>query len=414
MKKIFLLLLALCNISIPMQAQNTKIKDKLTRKNLEFADKQLHFLLKEIDATHAAGNTTPEEFPMPRNIEADGSLRLVKARDWTSGFFPGVLWYMYEMKNDDFWKKEATKYTAYLEKMKTYKGTHDLGFVMYCSYGNGLRLANIPGYKEILLETARSLITRYDPKVGCIRSWDHNSDKWQYPVIIDNMMNLELLFWASRVSGDHTFKEIAVSHADNTMKNHFRADYSSYHVVDYNVKGDGKAIQFHTHQGYAHESAWARGQAWGLYGYVLCYRETGDIKYLNQAEHIAHFILTNKNMPKDLVPYWDFNAPNIPNEPRDVSAAAITASALYELSTVSKDKGAYYKANADKIMTSISEKYRSKLYDMHGFLTTSSTGHLPHNSEINVPIIYADYYFVEALVRKERLAKGRPVVPPLK
>ena len=195
------------------------------------------------------------------------------------------------------------------------------------------------------------------------------------------------------------------------MANHFRPDNSSFHVVDYDAAGDGKAVQFNTHQGYADSSAWGRGQAWGLYGFTMCYRETQDPKYLEQAEKIAAFILNNTNLPEDGVFYWDFDAPGIPNEPRDVSASAIAASALYELSTMSADKGATYLAAADKIVTSISEKYKNALGTCHGFLTHSSVGHLPGNSEISVPLNYADYYFIEALVRKERLAKGEPVVP---
>lgn len=410
--KLKLMMAALCVGSVAL-AQPPVLKDKLVRENIGFADKQLRHAFVEIDAAHKAKNTTPQQRPVPRNIEEDGSLRMVSAGDWTSGFFPGVLWYMYEETGSDFWKGEAIKYTNYLEGQKTNKGTHDIGFMMYCSFGNGQRLAEVPGYREVLLESARSLSTRFNPKVGAILSWNP-TDVWQFPVIIDNMMNLELLFWASRVSGDKTFRDIAVTHANTTMANHFRPDYSSYHVVDYDLVGDGKAIQHHTHQGYAHETAWARGQAWGLYGFTVCYRETGDPKYLALAENIANFIFTHKNMPKDLIPYWDHDAPNIPNEPRDVSAAAIAASALYEMSTMSSDKGAQYKKWADQIVTNISKKYRGQLNGNRGFLTTSSTGHWPKRTEINVPINYADYYYMESLVRKERLAEGKPVVPAIK
>lgn len=414
MQKNYLLLLVIVFVGCTSQSSPGKIKDALVRDNLAFAEQQLRFAFEAIDAAHQINGTTPEERPSPRNIEPDGSLRLVRARDWTSGFFPGNLWYMYELTNDDYWKTAAIKHTGYLESLKSYKGTHDLGFMMYCSYGNGLRLSDVPGYQDILLETAESLISRYNPLVGCIRSWDHNGDKWQFPVIIDNMMNLELLFWASKVSGDPKYRDIAVTHANTTMQNHFRPDYSSFHVVDYDAAGDGKAIQFHTHQGYSHESAWARGQAWGLYGYTLCFRETGDKRYLEQAEAIANFILAHPNLPEDKVPYWDFDAPDIPNAPRDVSAGTITASALYELSTMGTDKSDYYREMADRIIESVSKKYRAGLHEQHGFLTVSSTGHLPHGSEINVPIIYADYYFIESLVRRERLANGTSVVPEVR
>ena len=275
------------------------------------------------------------------------------------------------------------------------------GFMLYCSYGNGYRMEQSDKYKQVLLEGANSLASRFNPVVGCIRSWDHNGDKWQYPVIIDNMMNLEFLFWATKASGDSTFYKIAVTHADNTMKYHFRKDYSSYHVIDYDTI-TGNVRNKHTHQGYAHESAWARGQAWGLYGYTMCFRETGDRRYLNQAEQIASFIFHHPNLPSDLIPYWDYNDPETPASPRDVSAATITASALYELSAYS-DKGGQYKKWADTIMENLTESYRVPLNQMHGFLLHSSTGHKPAGTEIDVPIVYADYYFLEALLRKKNL-----------
>lgn len=408
-KNNYLLLLMFTMIGCASQSPFTEIKDEVVKENLIFADQQLRFAFEAIEAAHKASNTTPEEFPSPRNIEPDGSLRLVRPRDWTSGFFPGTLWYMYELTKEDYWKNEAMKYTGYLESLKSYKGIHDLGFMMYCSYGNGLRIADAPRYQDILLETAESLISRYHPLVGCIRSWDFGH--WQYPVIIDNMMNLELLFWASRASGDQKYRDIAVSHANTTLKNHFRPDYSTFHVVDYDAAGDGKAFQFQTHQGYSHESAWARGQAWALYGFTMCHRETNDKKYLAQAEAIARFILEHENLPEDMVPYWDFDAPGIPNEPRDVSAATIMASALYELSAMSLDQGGYYRKAADTIVENVTKHYRAILHEQQGFLTVSSTGHFPNGSEINVPIVYADYYFIESLVRRERLSEGKAVVP---
>ena len=405
-----LLILSLCLAACTAQkSPNASITDQTVRDNFEFADQQIRILLAETEAMLDTVTITEKTRVEPRTVKADGSLSLIAPRDWTSGFFPGTMWYLYEKSGDPFWKEKAIKFTNYLEPIKTYTGTHDLGFMINCSFGNGLRLADVPGYQDIMLEAARSLITRFNPTVGCIRSWDHG--KWQFPVIIDNMMNLELLFWASKVSGDPVFHDIAVTHANTTMANHFRPDYSSFHVVDYDAAGDGKPIQFNTHQGYADESAWGRGQAWGLYGFTMCYRETGDPRYLQQAEGIAQFILNNKNLPEDGVFYWDFDAPNIPDEPRDVSASAIAASALYELSTMSEAHGEQYKAAADKTVRSIAEKYRNQLGEMHGFITNSSVGHLPGNSEITVPLNYADYYFLEALVRKERLSNGEPVVP---
>jgi len=411
MRKIAFSLLVLClSACASSRSPYAAVQDPTVRAGLDFAEQQLRVLLSETEAmidTVAIGQKTRVE---PRTLKADGSLSLVAPRDWTSGFFPGTMWYLYEMSGEEFWKEKAMKFTGYLEPVKSYKGTHDLGFMMYCSYGNGERLAHVPGYRDILLEAARSLSSRFNPKVGCIRSWDHGK-KWQYPVIIDNMMNLELLFWASKASGDPSFREIAVSHANTTLANHFRPDNSSFHVVDYDAAGDGRPIQFMTHQGYADDSAWSRGQAWGLYGYTMCYRETKDPKYLEQAEKIAAFILNHPNLPTDGVFYWDFNAPGIPDAPRDVSAAAIAASALYELSTMSATQGGTYRAAADKIIASIAAKYCNQPGQAHGFLTHSSVGSLPGKFEISVPLNYADYYFIEALVRKERLTRGEAVVP---
>lgn len=374
----------------------------------EFASGQLRKAIEEAGRVRARKKAAFDKLLSPRNIQDDGSLRLVAPKDWCSGFFPGELWYMYEYTGDTFWKEKAREYTAPLAALKEYKGTHDLGFMLYCSFGNGYRLDPSPAYKEVLLEGARSLASRFHPATGSIRSWDHNKDKWQYPVIIDNMMNLEYLFEATRLSGDSSFYRMAVSHADATMKNHFREDFSSYHVVDYDTIS-GKVLRKQTHQGFADSSAWARGQAWGLYGFTMCYRETGNKAYLEQACRIAGFIFSHKNLPRDLVPYWDYDAPHIPAEPRDVSAAAIAASALYELSQLA-DNGMQYKALADRIVETLSRSYRVAPGSFHGFLLRSSTGHKTQYSEVNVPIVYADYYFLEALVRKNRLESGKPVV----
>jgi unsaturated chondroitin disaccharide hydrolase len=330
----------------------------------------------------------------PRSVKAD-TLVAVPSRDWTSGFYPGSLWYMYDFTKDKKWEQAARKWTAGLEKEKYNTHTHDLGFMLYCSFGNGLRLTGDPAYKEILLQGAKSLSKRFNPVTGVIKSWDHG--KWQFPVIIDNMMNLELLFWATKISGDSSFYKIAVSHANTTLKNHFRPDNSSYHVLNYDTL-TGDVIEKITAQGYANESAWARGQAWGMYGYTVAYRETKDKRYLDQAVKIADFFLKHPNLPKDKVPYWDFNAPNIPNEERDASAAAIMASGLLELSMHANRKD--FKTSAEEILTSLSTPaYLASTGSNHDFILMHSVGHKPAKSEIDVPIIYADYYYIEGLLR---------------
>ncbi len=387
-------------------ATKTVAEQDIISENFEFSASQLRHAFTEIDSakTRLTEKQIADGVFAPRNIEPDGSLHLVASKDWCSGFFPGELWYMYEYTGDDFWKEKAIEFTAPVEREKTNGRTHDMGFKVYCSFGNGYRLTGDSTYRDIMLESASTLITRYKDKVGCIRSWDHNKDKWQCPVIIDNMMNLELLFWAAKESGDSIYRDIAVSHALTTMKNHFRDDYSSYHVVDYDtITGD--VLHKHTHQGYSHESAWSRGQAWGLYGYTMCYRETGREEFLNQAKHIVDYIFNSPTLPEDLVPYWDYNAPNIPDEPRDASAAAVTACALYELSMYDKGNATAHKDRADRIVESLTKNYRAALNGDRGFLLLHSVGSGNSNSEVDVPIIYADYYFLEALLKKDKLEK---------
>ena len=376
----------------------------LINQDFAFAGQQLRYALTETENVRNSLGKTPEELPSPRNIQSDGSLRLVRARDWCSGFFPGELWYMYEYTKDDFWKKKAEFQTELLEPLKSYRGTHDLGFMLYCSYGNGYRMGQSDKYKQVLLEGANSLASRFDPVVGCIRSWDHNGDKWQYPVIIDNMMNLELLTWASKTTGDNRFHDIAVTHANTTMENHFRDDYSCYHVVSYDTITGKPHIKM-THQGYADESAWARGQAWAIYGYTMMARETGSPEYLAQAKHIARFLMNHPNMPADKVPYWDFNTPDIPNTPRDASAAAIMASALIELSQLDKSEEAksYLDFAEQQVRSLSSPEYLAEKGTNCNFVLKHSTGHLPGNSEVDVPLSYADYYYVEALMRLKKL-----------
>ena len=341
---------------------------------------------------------------LPRTInKAEGTLVTAKSNSWISGFYPGTLLYLYEYSGENDLLAEAENRLQLLEKEKNNKGTHDLGFMLYCSFGNALRLTGNTRYQDILLTGAESLASRFNPTVGCIRSWDHNGDKWKFPVIIDNMMNLEFLNWASRVSGDSKYADISKIHANTTLKHHFRKDNSSYHVIDYDPE-TGAVRNKHTHQGANHESAWARGQAWGLYGYTLMYRDTKDKAYLNQARKIAAFILDNPNLPEDGIPYWDYSVSG-PDVPRDASAAAITASALLELSGMVKGKESKrYLQAAEHILTSLSSPaYKAATGTNGGFLLMHSTGHLPGNSEIDVPLSYADYYYVEALIRYKQL-----------
>jgi unsaturated chondroitin disaccharide hydrolase len=378
--------------SISAQAQKVNIN-----KAVEGAATQIDFMLKQIPAAKG----TAANLASPRTVE-NGKLKMVVPRDWTSGFFPGMLWYLYELTNDRKWMAEAKIYTANIENQKFTTTTHDLGFILYCSFGNGYRLTGDTSYRSVIIQSAKTLSKRFSPVTGVIRSWDHHADQWKFPVIIDNMMNLELLFEATKLTGDSSFYKIAVSHANSTLKNHFRKDYSSYHVVDYDpATGAVKAKA--TAQGYADESSWARGQAWALYGYTMCYRETKEKAYLAQADSIATYIFQYAaNLPSDMIPYWDFNDPKIPESPRDASAAAIMASGLFELSQYSAN-GKKYKQTADQLLNTLSKKYTSKPGTNYGFILEHSTGNKPSNSEIDVPIIYADYYYLEALLRSRQL-----------
>jgi unsaturated chondroitin disaccharide hydrolase len=275
--------------------------------------------------------------------------------------------------------------------------------MLYCSFGNGLRLTGNDAYNDILLTGARSLSTRFRPNIGCIQSWGSRNG-WQCPVIIDNMMNLELLMWAFRKTGDSSFYKIAVTHADTTIKNHFRKDYSTWHVVSYDTIS-GKVETKQTAQGAADESSWARGQSWGLYGYTMMYRETGLQRYLDQAQGIADFLISHPNLPDDKIPYWDYNAPGIPDAQRDASAGAIMASALIELSGfVDPGKSRNYLDVAERQIRSLaSPAYMAEPGGNGNFILMHSVGSLPANSEVDVPLTYADYYFIEALIRLRRL-----------
>ena len=376
-------------VCAPAPGQDLK---KLVSHALEFSQKQLKQSVVEIkDTTRFARSTQP-----------DGSWKVTPSREWTSGFFPGALWYMFEYTKDPLFKATAEKWTAGMVNEQFDKGTHDLGFKIFCSYGTGYRLAPTDDYMKVIQQTAQTLILRFNPTVGCIKSWDNR--KWAYPVIVDNMMNLELLFWAAEHGGSSQLRDIAIKHAETTMKNHFRADGSTYHVLSYDTT-NGSVLVRNTHQGYADESAWARGQAWAIYGFTMTYRFTKDPRFLETAQRAADYFL--QRLPADHVPYWDFQAPEIPNEPRDVSAAAITASALFELSgyvKTAKEKEEYLK-RAENILASLCvAPYLAEGTPSRAILN-HAVGSKPAKSEVDVSIIYADYYFIEAMLRYLTLGK---------
>ncbi|MBC7903673.1 MAG: glycoside hydrolase family 88 protein [Gemmatimonadaceae bacterium] len=370
-------------------AQSQKGMKAIIDENMTYAAGQYKVLMQNVPADR-----------MPRTFEpATGKFVTSDTKWWCSGFYPGTLWMIYDATKDEAIKAEALKRLAILEKEKNYTGNHDLGFMMYCSFGTAYAITKTPEYKDVIFTAAKSLTTRYRPSIASIQSWD-SSKNFKCPVIIDNMMNLELLEWVTLNGGDKKYHEIAVTHSNTTLKNHFRPDNSSYHVLDYDLQ-TGKVSRKVTHQGFADESAWARGQVWGLYGYITMYRFTKDETYLKKAHQIADFVLHHKNLPADKIPYWDFDASDIPNAKRDASAGAILASALLELGQYTKGKQkAEYLSVAETILRALSSSdYRAAPGTNGGFLLQHSVGSLPHKSEVDQPLTYADYYFIEALGR---------------
>ena len=390
-KSFIIYMMAFVCVAMPVKGKN---QQSWVKKNIQHADKQYSYLVKQSEKQG--------EGLIPKTISSDGKLVFIPIDDWCSGFYAGCMWKLNTLTHKDVWKEKACRYTELLDSVKWLTWHHDVGFMIGCSYLNGFRITGNEAYREVIIQSARSLSTRFREGAGIIQSWNvdrgwQSKRGWTCPVIIDNMMNLELLFEATRLSGDSLYHRIAVSHAETTMKNHFRQDGSCYHVVDYDP-ASGKVLHQHTAQGYAHESAWARGQAWAIYGYTVCYRYTGDERYLQQAERTAHYVLNAATLPEDHIPYWDFDAPDIPMAPRDASAAACIASAFLEMDGYLPGKG--YRKEALKMMQSLSrDQYMARVGKNGGFLLMHSVGSIPHGSEIDVPLNYADYYYLEALER---------------
>lgn len=336
---------------------------------------------------------------IPRSARA-GTARIVGASDWTSGFPAGTLWLLYEHTQGVELRTAAEKWTQALEGQRLRTSDHDVGFIINNTFGAGYRLTQNPAYVAVITRAAQSLATRFNATVGATRSWDFGS--WSFPVIMDNMMNLELFLNAAKLGGNMQYAEMAVKHALATDANHFRSDSSSYHVVDYNPS-TGAVVRKQTNQGLADESSWARGQAWGLYGFAMMFRETKDNRFLTRAQAIADYYTGSERMPADGVPYFDFDAPvraDVPDH-RDASAGAIAASALFELARFAPPAASdRYLAFALRVVRSLSsEAYRAKLGENSHFLLMHSVGNYPINDEIDVAINYADYYYVEALLR---------------
>jgi len=378
--------------NLPLKAQNLDRNQKmrgLITQNFAFADSQYSYLMTKV-----------LQDKMPQSFDAKNNQLLSREITWwCTGFYPGSLLYIYEQTKDEKIKTEALRALKVIEPNQTYTGNHDLGFMMFCSFGNAYRLFKDETYKQIIFRSAESLSTRYRPTMKAIQSWNKNK-YFNCPVIIDNMMNLEMLNWVTQHGGDPKFQQIAVTHGNTSMKEFYRPDYSSFHVVDFD-ETTGKVLRKTTHQGAANTSAWSRGQAWGLYGFITMYRDTKNEAYLTLAKNIAEFYLNHPNLPSDFVPYWDFDAGQQPLAYRDASAAAITASALMELGQFTKgeQKEKYINASVKMLESLSNDTYRAKYGENGGFLIKHCVGALTLNSEIDVPLVYADYYFLEALKR---------------
>jgi unsaturated chondroitin disaccharide hydrolase len=386
-----------------------------TKSNSLDVNKELDYCLQQ--TSDALKGLNKDSSYIPRSI-ANGKKewRYVNYRDWTCGFWPGILWYKYEYSKNDMWKQQAQRYSQALYPLVDSAAIdHDLGFQVFTSIGNGYRLTGDAIYKSILLRAADTVSKLFNPKVGTMLSWPREVSGVDWPLrhntIMDNMINLELLFWASNNGGSKQLYDMAVKHAETTMQNHFRSDYTSYHVVLYDT-ATGKKIKGITHQGYNDSSMWARGQSWAIYGYTMVYRETKDPKFLDFAQKVTDVYL--KKLPDDLIPYWDFNDPAIPNAPEDASAACVVASALLELSTFVTDKARAeeYRMKAEKMLASLSsEKYQSR--NVNSMFLLHSTGHKPNGGEVDASIIYADYYYLEALLRLKKIKEGKNIYEKL-
>ncbi|MEN8120973.1 MAG: glycoside hydrolase family 88 protein [Bacteroidota bacterium] len=406
MNKIYYLLILITAFSACSNRQSKENEQKQTEKDslinsvFDLAESQFKILIDSAESK--------KQLWMPRTLKGDGSIVFIPKEDWTSGFFPGSLWYLYQFTGKEYWKSQAVKFTEALDSAQYIKWNHDVGFMIGCSYGHAYRLTENSKYKEVVIEAAKSLSTRYRPVAKVIQSWDTNAGwiaekGWDMPVIIDNMMNLDLLFKATGFSGDSSFSEIAVTHSYSTIKNHFREDFSSYHIIDYDHE-TGNVLHKHTGQGFAHETSWARGQAWGLYGFTETYRNTGNKDFLKQAIAIANYIINNKKIPADNIPYWDYDDPKIPDAPRDASAAAITASALLELQQFDVENRNNYINYAEKILRKLSSTdYLASKGGNSGFLLTKSVGNIHTGEDVSNALNYADYYYLEALLRWKEL-----------
>ncbi len=366
--------------SVPSSRASTF--ESLVESDLKFAAEQYEISAQTLSKTSYPVRTT-----------ANGEWSTSSASSWTSGFFPGSMWYLYEYTRNPIWQTRAQQWQAAIESQKNDTSTHDVGFMLFDSFGNGFKQTNNAAYKQIVLTAANSLSQRFSPIVGLTRSW--NSASPNFTVIIDNMMNIEMLFWAAKNGGNTQYSDMAISHALKTAQNHVRADGSTYHVVDYN-QNNGAVIRQYTAQGYSDSSTWSRGQAWAIYGFTMAYRETKDTRFLETARKVADYYIAH--LPSDFIAPWDFQAPG--TQPKDTSSAAIAASGLLELSKLETDaiKKTAYLDIAKNILSSLStSEYLTKGTNNKALLLHGTQNKPKGNYDTG--LTFGDYYFIEALIR---------------
>lgn len=403
--KLFLAVMAMA-ATITTTAQTLDID-----RQLDYCDRQIHRALHELQLPDGSYNYQME----PRNILKDDrqkgwNCREARAEEWCDGFWPGILWMDYSLKKEPAVKRAAEGYTEALHDI-AYQPCydHDIGFLMFCSYGKGYEQNHREDYRQVILASADSLATLFNPLVGTILSWprERKPNNWPHNTIMDNMMNLDMMFWAARHGGNRLLYDLAVAHAKTTMDHHFRPDGGCYHVAVYDTI-TGQFIKGVTHQGLADNSLWARGQSWAIYGYTMVYRYTRQQVFLDFAQKVTDLYLRRlRATSDDLIPLWDMDDPRGLKAPRDASAACVVASALLELQQyVGGAKGQAYRQTALDMLAQLSTpKYQSGKRNV-AFLM-HSTGHHPAGSEIDASIIYADYYYMEALLRAKALNSGK-------
>ncbi|HEY65422.1 MAG TPA: glucuronyl hydrolase [Caldilineae bacterium] len=324
-----------------------------------------------------------------------GRWRYTEDGGWTGGFWPGRLWLAYLVTEEGRYATAAREWCVRLAPREFDTTTHDLGFLFYPSYVTGYRLTDERALRYGALAAAETLTRRFNPKGNFIQAWGPLDDpRRRGRTIVDTMMNLDLLFWATTQTGENRFSDIAVRHARTCQTHHVRPDGSTAHVYDFNPD-TGEPIGQNTHQGYSPTSCWSRGQAWAIYGFTTCYRRTGDEAFLATARKLADWFIAH--LPEDHVPYWDFNAPDIPNEVRDSSAAAIAACGLLDLAIAAGEPR--YREAGLEILTSLATHYTSRDHPEEEGILLHATGAKPLGREIDVSLTYGDYYFVEGLLR---------------